>query len=302
MPSDPVKETVPAVKSKGKERSCEPSSASLPMDVDNGEAVRKDSAVDTTEKPGAERAGKLIDHHIEYLRIRQSICASIETGEPKVALELLSSYFRAVLIPPPSTDAPPAVSAQPIRREFNAALLRFRLDTQYYVELIAKHQELDALQFGQRTLWRYPDIFETWLDHSLAFHSTAEALVAKEGEDIVPREELKQKRAEIMQHITDVAALVAYPDPHKSSLAYLLSQERRNELSAAVNSAILAAMHFPREPALATLVRQLATTSKYLFGYRPSPSSRTPSAAPETSQPWVLDTFVNSDSVSDTLA
>ncbi|KAJ2805430.1 hypothetical protein H4R20_002093 [Coemansia guatemalensis] len=311
----------------------------------------------------AERANELIDHHIEYLRIRQSICSSIEAGEPEVALDLLSTYFRAVLIPPPSSDRL-AVSSLPLRREFNATILRFRLDTQYYVELIANHQELDALQFGQRTLWRYPEIFNTWLEHSLGFVSSSHTIhqqqqqqqqnsflresasltqvklpsaAASNGistsdsrsdtqragvrmahaatglsgsDDIVPRDELKQKRAEIMQHITDVAALVAYPDPHKSPLAYLLSQNRRQELAAAVNTAILASMCFPREPALITLVRQLATTSAYLVGYRSSSSSSSHASSAQSSedrsqprqQPWGLDTFVNSDSVTDTFA
>ncbi|KAJ2078750.1 hypothetical protein H4R24_004252 [Coemansia sp. RSA 988] len=310
----------------------------------------------------AERANELIDHHIEYLRIRQSICSSIEAGEPEVALDLLSTYFRAVLIPPPSSDML-AVSSLPLRREFNATLLRFRLDTQYYVELIANHQELDALQFGQRTLWRYPEIFNTWLEHSLGFVSSnhtihqhqnqnqskdlpQRAALAQfklmaagssngrgaddsradtpcadarmphattgfsDSDDIVPREELKQKRAAIMQHITDVAALVAYPDPHKSPLAYLLSQDRRQELAAAVNTAILASMRFPREPALITLVRQLATTSAYLVGYRSSSSSSSHASSTQSSenrsqsrqQPWGLDTFVNSDSVTDSFA
>ncbi|PIA18570.1 hypothetical protein COEREDRAFT_79610 [Coemansia reversa NRRL 1564] len=306
----------------------------------------------------AERANELIDHHIEYLRIRQSICSSIEAGEPEVALDLLSTYFRAVLIPPPSSDKL-AVSSLPLRREFNATLLRFRLDTQYYVELIANHQELDALQFGQRALWRYPEIFNTWLEQSLGFVSsnhkmhqqqrqqnsylresatlTQAKLLATEAsnsksnscsdtqrtsahmaqattdinfsDDIVPREELKQKRAEVMQHITEVAALVAYTDPHKSTLAYLLSQDRRQELAAAVNTAILASMRFPQEPALITLVRQLATTSAYLVGYRSSSSSSHASSTQSSEdrlqgrqQPWGLDTFVNSDTVTDTFA
>ncbi|KAJ2552824.1 hypothetical protein EV175_003168 [Coemansia sp. RSA 1933] len=315
-----------------------------------------------------ERANKLIDHHIECLRIRQSICSSIESGEPEVALDLLTTYFRAVLIPPPTENL--AVSPLPLRSEFNATLLRFRLDTQYYVELIAKHQELDALIFGQRTLWRYPDIFDTWLSYSLgistgnysslskvaaaapgstkASATTAAASLsssisrrdqqqqspkkdtpgtllqqhrAMDGDAIVPREELKQKRAEIMQHITNVAALVAYHDPHKSILAYLLSQERRNDLAAAVNAAILRTLEFPREPAMVTLVRQLATTSACLVGY-PSSTARATgisasiSAAATQSalddhqgsiagasavrrshhQPWVLDMFVNADS------
>ncbi|KAJ2716118.1 hypothetical protein H4R19_000821 [Coemansia spiralis] len=270
---------------------------------------------------GAERAGELIDHHIEYLRIRTSICSSIEAGEPAVATDLLSTYFRAVLIPPPSSETP-AVSSLPFRREFEATLLRFRLDTQHYVELIANHQELDALQFGQRTLWRYPEIFEAWLEHSLGFSAptsrrdsaaspreppkagAAANGTASAADAIVPREELKMKRAEIMQHITDVAALVAYPDPRKSSLAHLLSPTRRSELAAAVNDAILASMRFPREPALVSLVRQLATTSAYLVGYRSSARSP-PSPAddrPRPRTPWVLDTFVNSESVADTFA
>ncbi|KAJ1960765.1 hypothetical protein GGI12_003627, partial [Dipsacomyces acuminosporus] len=121
----------------------------------------------TQQSAETERANELIDHHIEYLHIRQSICSSIEAGEPEVALDLLSTYFRTVLIPPPSESL--VVGSLPLRREFNATLLRFRLDTQYYVELVANHQELDALIFGQRTLWRYPDIFDTWLNNSLGF-------------------------------------------------------------------------------------------------------------------------------------
>ncbi|KAJ2258037.1 hypothetical protein GGH19_005311 [Coemansia sp. RSA 1807] len=265
--------------------------------------LRKDvrCSADTTK---VERANELIDHHIEYLRIRQSICSSIEAGEPQVATDLLSSYFRPVLIPLVSLERP--INSLPIRREFNATLLRFRLDTQYYVELVMNHQELDALQFGQRTLWRYPTIFEAWLEHSLGFaQSPTQTDVepvdvganANEDDEIVPREELKLKRAEIMQHITDVAALVAYPDPRKSTLAYLLAQERRSELAAAVNSAILRSMRFPEEPALVTLVRQLATTSAYLVGYRSSARTAPIDERPQTRVPWVLDTFVNSDDV-----
>ncbi|KAJ2867436.1 hypothetical protein GGH94_000825 [Coemansia aciculifera] len=286
---------------------------------------RKDSAV-THATNGKEastdaRANELIAHHIEYLRIRQSICASIEAREPEVALDLLSTYFRSVLIPPPSDRL--ALSPLPLRQEFNATLLRFRLDIQYYVELIAKHKELDALQFGQRTLWRYTDIFDTWLNHSISLSSSTagESLrlhysssqpvsespsyqqsLAGDGE-VVTRVELKQKRAEIMRHITNVAALVAYPDPRQSPLAYLLTQERREELAAAVNAAILQTMQFPREPALVALVRQLATTSAYLVGYRSSSSSRSAAVKKDTlqqqqqqqQQPWVLDAFVNSD-------
>ncbi|KAJ2312813.1 hypothetical protein H4S02_001708 [Coemansia sp. RSA 2611] len=286
------------VKAKGKE-----TQAKLPAiveAVDAPQPARKDSGMESD----GERAHELIDHHIEYLKIRQSICTSIEAGEPEVASDLLTTYFRPVLIPPPA-GTQPAVNSLPVRREFNATLLRFRLDTQYYVELIANHQELDALQFGQRTLWRYPDIFDTWLEHSLGFAAPAlhplngalhsEPSADDHDDDIVPRDELKLKRAEIMQHITDVAALVAYPDPRKSTLAYLLSQERRRELAEAVNAAILRSMKFPREPAMVTLVRQLATTSAYLVGYRSS--SRSPEERPQSSrQPWVLGAFVNSDS------
>ncbi|KAJ2730861.1 hypothetical protein IW152_004965 [Coemansia sp. BCRC 34962] len=270
------------------------------------------------------RANDLIAHHIEYLRIRRSICDSIEAREPEVALDLLATYFRSVLIPPPCDR--PALSPLPLREEFNATLLRFRLDIQHYVELIAKHKELDALQFGQRTLWRYTDIFDTWLNHSISLTSSTAGESLRQhyasmpppesphvsvdgGGEIVTRMELKMKRAEIMRHITNVAALVAYPDPRQSPLAYLLEQERRVELAAAVNDAILHTMRFPREPALVTLVRQLATTSAYLVGYRSSPSSRTAAAAAtaakkdttqqqqqqQQQQPWVLDTFVNSD-------
>ncbi|KAJ2449127.1 hypothetical protein GGF42_004872 [Coemansia sp. RSA 2424] len=291
------------------------------------------------------RASGLIAHHIEYLRIRQSICASIEAREPEVALDLLSTYFRSVLIPPPSDHL--TLSPLPLRQEFNATLLRFRLDIQYYVELISKHKELEALQFGQRTLWRYTDIFDTWLNHSISLssstageslrlhysattttamsppphpHSSAassaslsESLspVVADGDDdgdVVSRLELKHKRAEIMRHITNVAALVAYPDPSQSPLAYLLTQERREELAATVNAAILKTMSFPREPALVTLVRQLATTSAYLVGYRSARSSTTitkkdeqqqqstaSASAAVRQQPWLLDTFVNSD-------
>ncbi|KAJ2545638.1 hypothetical protein GGF49_000147 [Coemansia sp. RSA 1853] len=301
------------VKSKGKEavQALKPiemngtQNESLPKDAGNN--VR--CSADTSE---VERANKLIDHHIEYLHIRQSICSSIEAGEPKVASDLLSTYFRPVLIPLVSLEGP-AVNSLPIRREFNATLLRFRLDTQYYVELVSNNQELDALQFGQRTLWRYPTIFEAWLEHSLGFTahlptqpSDAEPIDiganSNRDDEIVPREELKLKRAEIMQHITDVAALVAYPDPRKSSLAYLLAQERRTELAAVVNSAILDSMQFPCEPALVTLVRQLATTSAYLVGYRSSARSAPVDERPQTRVPWVLDTFVNSDDLPDTLA
>ncbi|KAJ1667500.1 hypothetical protein IW140_003010 [Coemansia sp. RSA 1813] len=319
-----------------------------------------------TSESDIERANKLIDHHIECLRIRQSICSSIEAGEPEVALDLLTTYFRAVLIPPPAESL--AVSPLPLRSEFNATLLRFRLDTQYYVELITKHQELDALIFGQRTLWRYPDIFDTWLNNSLGISTSSynspskppvpvptksaasaeSAAVATssssirrdqqspkkdtpscqpqeqqrravDGDAIVSREELKQKRAEIMQHITNVAALVAYHDPHKSILAYLLSQERRNELASAVNAAILRTLKFPREPAMVTLVRQLATTSACLVGYPSSSTARSNSMSSQPTsddlgtqgsgtismsrmnQPWVLDMFVNSDSEDNSL-
>ncbi|KAJ2757564.1 hypothetical protein H4S06_003121, partial [Coemansia sp. BCRC 34490] len=136
-----------------------------------GAAIAPGNAVAAASESEVERANRLIDHHIECLRIRQSICSSIEAGEPKVALDLLATYFRDVLIPPPAESL--AVSPLPLRSEFDATLLRFRLDTQHYVELIAKHQELDALIFGQRTLWRYPDIFDTWLSHSLDLASAA---------------------------------------------------------------------------------------------------------------------------------
>ncbi|KAJ1646575.1 hypothetical protein LPJ64_001965 [Coemansia asiatica] len=289
---------------------------------------RKDSGVvggncNDGKDIGDERAAciELVDRHIEYLRIRQSICSSIEDGEPKVALDLLTTYFRTVLIPPPSEQLP--TSTLPTRAEFHATLLRFRLDTQYYVELIASHQELEALKFGQRTLWRYPDIFDMWLNHLSIVHPSS---------SLVPREEIKVKRVEIMQHITNVAALVAYPDPKKSTLAYLLEQGRRDELAKAVNGAILNSMGFPDEPALVTLVRQLATTSAYLVGYRSSSSSSGAARSGNTDavgssnsgtsrnidlsgtgftssisrqqqqqqqQPWVLDAFVNSESTSE---
>ncbi|KAJ2743768.1 hypothetical protein GGI20_003491 [Coemansia sp. BCRC 34301] len=284
------------------------------------------------------RANELIAHHIEYLRIRQSICASIEAREPEVALDLLSTYFRSVLIPPPSSDTLAQMSALPSRQEFDATLLRFRLDIQCYVELIAKHLELDALQFGQRTLWRYTDIFDTWLNHSISLSSNnaGESLrlhysssssespppppssaVPDPGNEVVSRLELKHKRAEIMRHITNVAALVAYTDPAQSPLAYLLTQERREELAAAVNAAILRSMSFPHEPTLVTLVRQLTTTNAYLVGYRSPRNSSSSSAATKKDdqsnaattgaggarhQPWLLDTFVNSDEPASTFA
>ncbi|KAJ2815983.1 hypothetical protein FBU31_006738 [Coemansia sp. 'formosensis'] len=279
---------------------------------------RRAAVTHATDVASALRARELIEHHIEYLRIRQSICASIEAREPQVALDLLSTYFRSVLIPPPAEQ--PTMNPRPLRREFDATLLRFRLDIQHYVELIATHKELDALQFGQRTLWRYTDIFDAWLNNTITLpSSTAGESLRRhylaqppeqpplsqepaDNDEVVSRVELKQKRAEIMRHITNVAALVAYPDPTQSPLAYLLAQERREELAAAVNAAILQSMSFPREPALVALVRQLATTSAYLVGYRSSSSSRTAAAVKKDTQqqqqqqqPWVLDTFVNSD-------
>ncbi|KAJ2911023.1 hypothetical protein GGI21_000272 [Coemansia aciculifera] len=307
----------------------------------NNEEEEEEETVSVPATTDAE----LIAHHIEYLRIRQSICASIEAREPEVALDLLSTYFRSVLIPPPSEHMSSPTSPLPLRPEFNATLLRFRLDIQYYVELIAKHKELDALQFGQRTLWRYTDIFDTWLNHSISLtsstageslrmhYSSASSSSAATTEDevspsssspesseVVSRLELKHKRAEIMRHITNVAALVAYPDPSQSPLAYLLTQERRKELAAAVNDAILCAMRFPKEPPLVTVARQLATTSAYLVGYRSSSNSSSNSSSSrkkedhsqqqqlasgsgsrnyysyqQQQQPWLLDAFVNSD-------
>ncbi|KAJ1742822.1 hypothetical protein LPJ78_001753 [Coemansia sp. RSA 989] len=289
-------------------------------------SLRKDSGADgllerdvcSDGQSETERANELIDHHIEYLRIRQSICTSIEAGEPEVASDLLSTYFRPVLLPATSSVMP-AVNSLPSRREFNALLLRLRLDTQYYVELIANHQELDALEFGQRTLWKYPDFFDSWLEHSLGFSSHTSlanqpfsrsfdspccsdmnSLTAsdQDNDEIVSREELKMKRAEIVQHITNVGALAAYPNPRKSSLAYLLSQDRRRELAEAVNAAILRCMKFPKEPSLVFLVRQLATASNFLAAQRSS-ASKLPSDA---QSPWSLHSFVNSDSVSHSFA
>ncbi|KAI7822299.1 CTLH/CRA C-terminal to lish motif domain-containing protein [Kickxella alabastrina] len=238
-----------------------------------------------------DRANKLVDHHIEYLHIRQMICSSIEAGEPKMALDLLSTYFPTVFAPSSSSSR----NALPFSPEYTATLLRFRLDTQCYIELIANHKELEALKFGQRTLWQYPDIFDSWLSQCLQ----------QPHPNMILRDEIKRKRAEVMQQITNVAALVAYPDPTKCSLAYLLEQDRRSELAREVNDAILASMQYPREPALVTLVRQLATTSAYLVGCRSSLSLSAAGAAlaaggakgAETGkhEPWVLDTFVNSD-------
>ncbi|KAJ1950984.1 hypothetical protein FBU59_000422 [Linderina macrospora] len=241
--------------------------------------VAKEEAADETE-----RANELIDNHIEYLHIRKS--------EPEVALDLLSQYFRTVLIPAPSDHLP--VLNLPLRREFNATLLRFRLDTQYYVELVSNQQELDALKFGQRTLWRYPEIFDMWLANTLIFASSG---YPSGPDQVVPRDELKQKKNEIIDHITNVAALVAYPDPSKSSLAFLLSQSRRKELAADVNTAILQSMRFPKEPAMVTIVRQLATTSAYLVGGRASmqSSSNANGNSDEGRKPWRLGAFVNSE-------
>ncbi|KAJ1902092.1 hypothetical protein LPJ66_000267 [Kickxella alabastrina] len=238
-----------------------------------------------------DRANKLVDHHIEYLHIRQIICSSIEAGEPKMALDLLATYFPTVFAPSSSSSR----NTLPFSPEYTATLLRFRLDTQCYIELIANHKELEALKFGQRTLWQYPDIFDSWLSQCLQ----------QPHPNMILRDEIKRKRAEVMQQITDVAALVAYPDPTKCSLAYLLEQDRRSELAREVNDAILASMQYPREPALVTLVRQLATTSAYLVGCRSSLPLSAAGAALSAGgakgadagkhEPWVLDTFVNSD-------
>ncbi|KAJ2844310.1 hypothetical protein IWW36_005236, partial [Coemansia brasiliensis] len=241
---------------------------------------------------------------------------------PEVASDLLSTYFRPVLLPATSSVIP-AVNSLPNRREFNALLLRLRLDTQYYVELIANHQELDALEFGQRTLWKYPDFFDSWLEHSLGFSSHSSSFANQsfsqsydsscysdmnslaadnlDNDEIVSREELKIKRAEIVQHITNVGALAAYPNPRKSSLAYLLSQDRRRELADTVNAAILRCMKFPKEPSLVTLVRQLATASNYLAGHRSS-AGKLPNDSAQFQSPWSLHSFVNSDSASHSFA
>lgn len=285
-----------------------------PSSKQQPDVVSKKPISQKTVEEAVPAASQLLDHHIECLHIRDSITAHIKNGEPQVALDLLTTYFRNVLIPPPTTESVDGVKDDPLplRREFNATLLRFRLDTQHYVELTVQGKPLEALQFGQRTIWRYSEIFELWWDNSLKYASINQNKNDLDNEEVVSRDELKRERQYIADHISNVAALVAYQDPKKSSLAYLLEQERRDELAAEVNEAILHSMQYPKEPALVTIVRQLATTSAYLVGYRSSSSHRNGSSSSsaddkqlreglgsdqtrQLSQPWVLGTFMNSE-------
>jgi hypothetical protein len=56
--------------------------------------------------------------------------------------------------------------------------------------------------------------------------------------------------------LKEVGALLAYENPEASPLAHFLTQQHRDSVSAALNSAILVSLGQPEKPALETLVKQ----------------------------------------------
>ena len=192
-----------------------------------------------------------------------------------------------------------ALPPLPCRRLLSATMLRFRLDSQHFIELIKRGDIIKALEFSQSDLQQYPKILRSWIENTRALdrreggdynengvvdsplytfatshppRPTASLLIPTyklstpmassmpkavfrdhDGSDSesdwepVSCEELKEALSDAQTHMTNAAALVAYPQPTQCPINFLLDDEFREQLAEDVNTAILTSMEFPPE-------------------------------------------------------
>lgn len=119
-----------------------------------------------------------------------------------------------------------------LQKEFPNALdarLRARLDCQRFVELVRAGDSHDAIAFARSALSRHTGL-----------------------------------SSECAQLRCDVMGMVAYTDPAKSPLAYLLKPAQREQVADLANANIMHSLGLPQRSKLESLLRQLLTTEEAL--------------------------------------
>ncbi|PWA02819.1 hypothetical protein BB558_001033 [Smittium angustum] len=129
--------------------------------------------------------------HLHFLRIRKYIFDRISIGDIDSAITLLNLHFPAVLrtddfrfvfkTSEQRTEIDPSLLSiaeimlklPPVAfsRNLNVMILRYRLDSQRFLELVRNNQIAEALEFNQNTLCHYKGLLKMWLDNALICES-----------------------------------------------------------------------------------------------------------------------------------
>ncbi|KAJ1675010.1 hypothetical protein EV182_002116 [Spiromyces aspiralis] len=331
-----------------------------------GTVRNKEGSSDRTKYRLMHWGSKTLERHQEYLHVRQSTFQAIVAGEIDVAIDLITTYFPSVIVS--SLTMADVMPTAPCRRLLASTMLRFRLDVQYFIELIRGGKILKALKFAQNVLHKYPGILYTWIEQTRILNKAEEDpcldgnVAGINGEEVMavlghhqqregprlsvavplckvseqlnavtgatgsaPRsswhqethnnnnnnddtdsslssesswelascEDLKRALGDAQVHMTNAAALLAYRDPARSPVGYLLDENVRVQLAEDVNTAILLSLGFPAEPALATLVRQMTVVHEQLRSWFHHSSAGIDD--PLLAKPWSLAKYLAHD-------
>lgn len=129
---------------------------------------------------------------------------AIERGDIVLAFELIKTHFPALAAYDLISNSIPPLT-DPLATDLQDILVRLRC--QRFVEIIrTSSSTLEAIRYAQS-------------------HLKPTNSIAKE-------------------RVKEVTALIAYVDPHQSQSSYLLSQQRRDDLAAQVNHAVLGKTFF----------------------------------------------------------
>ncbi|KDQ07040.1 hypothetical protein BOTBODRAFT_192637 [Botryobasidium botryosum FD-172 SS1] len=253
----------------------------LPGDA-HGHGGEEGLAEDTTMEDWSERRGgheemvKISDLHDEGLKqsdsfaeaelkhvaLRKQIREDILAGDITGATAILNSHFPAVLSCVHSTTSAcpscyPLLSpppSQPGRQPFSpvslsAPHLSLNLKIQSFIESIRNVPTAPVSFYSEqpgptRPIPALPS--PTVLSAAQDLFRVASSLPNSED------------RATYLKELGNVAALIAYPSPETSPVAFYLSMERREAVASQINSAILLRSSRPPVPYLEHYMRQLS--------------------------------------------
>jgi len=160
---------------------------------------------------------------------RKIICKYIESGEVKLAMEMISSSYQKCL--QENED------------------VHIRLHCQTMIEMIKQNQVMEALKYAREHISKYMTELDT--------NSPSNSLKKKQKK--------KTTDPAICKLLIDSVGLLAYADLNACPLTYLLSQEHRNELATLVNQIILLDSGEKKtQSSLETTVRQFEVVKKVL--------------------------------------
>jgi len=106
----------------------------------------------------------------------------------------------------------------------------FRLQSQWFIELIRQKKVTEALKFAQNELSSFAS-----------------------------------KDKKFMEYLQDTFALIAYDEPEMSPVASYLSEGQKEEVAEAVNTAILESLSLPSNSPIERIVKQITVIKETLY-------------------------------------